>query len=71
MAHDDLEADEGVRRWFYGGTPPEDSAPANEPPLPPVRRALPRDGGADALVARAWATAALHRLRGPVTAGRS
>lgn len=70
MAHDDLEADEGVRRWFYGGTPPEESAPASEP-SPPVRRAAPHDGGADALIARAWATAALHRVRGPLTAGRS
>lgn len=71
MAHDDLEADDGVRRWFYGGTPPEEAAPASEPPQPPGRHTLLRDDGADALIAHAWATAALHRLRGPVTAGRS
>ncbi|WP_374672925.1 hypothetical protein [Ideonella sp.] len=60
MADHDHDADDGVRRWFYGGTPPDEERPADDRAPPPGAR----DRRADEWLARAWATATLHRLRG-------
>lgn len=56
------DIDEGVRRWFYGGTPAAgDYAAADEAPDHPLTPGADPDGHADRTPARGLAPSRPHR----------